>query len=122
MFIHIIEDDYAVADSLALLLEDFGHEVKCYPDAETFFEQGPPNAEDCVVVDIGLPGVTGDEVINWLRGLATPPGIMVMSGKSKTLLERSKLDLKSLTVLRKPLSMRAIAEHFGPSEATAAYP
>ncbi|MTI00212.1 response regulator [Roseibium sp. RKSG952] len=114
MIVHIIEDDYAVADSLALLLEDFGHEVVCYPDAESFFESGPPNSQDFVVVDLGLPGVAGDEVIGWLRQLKKPPQMVAITGKPKTLLQQSKADFSSLPLLRKPLSMRVLTEYFGP--------
>lgn len=109
----MIEDDSAVSDALNIVLTDFGHTVVCYPDAETFLAKPAPSSADVVVVDVGLPGVGGDEVIKRLNGLKVPPRIIAISGKPKNLLDRSLEGLSALTLLRKPLSITALSEHFG---------
>ncbi|GGB48789.1 hypothetical protein GCM10011316_21150 [Roseibium aquae] len=113
MAVHIIEDDFAVCDALTLFLQELGHYVLAYEDAETFFKAGLPKREDTVIVDVGLPGVDGRSVINWLQGMAAPPRIIAISGKPKVLLEDSIRGLSGIVVLRKPLSLSELSEHFG---------
>lgn len=112
MLIHVIEDDSAVSDALNIVLTDFGHTVVCYPDAETFLAKPLPSSKDVVVVDVGLPGLNGDAVIKRLNSLKTPPRIIAISGKPKNLLNRSLEGFSALTLLRKPLSIAALSEHF----------
>jgi len=109
--IHIVEDDYGVSDALAFLLGDAGHNTACYADAESFFEAGPPSAGDKVIVDLGLPGVEGIQVIKWLQGLNPPPGIIAISGMSQKEIENIIRGVNPPVVLRKPLTEEAIVAH-----------
>lgn len=109
--IHIVEDDIGVSDALAVVLGDLGHSVVCYPDGESFLEKEPPAANDLVLIDIGLPGIGGDEVIRRLNSMPQPPRVIAISGRPKNMLERNLAGLSSLVVLRKPLSFSALAEH-----------
>lgn len=111
MRIHIVEDDMAVSDALSIVLSDFGHAVTCYPDAETFLEKQSLTSEDLVIIDVGLPGITGDEVIKILNDLPETPRIIAISGRPKNMLDRSLSEFSSLTVLRKPLSLSVLTEH-----------
>jgi len=109
--VHIVEDDTAVADALSVVLSDFGHSVKCYPDGETFLENASPASEDVVIVDVGLPGIGGDDVIRHLNAMQNVPRIIAISGKPKNALERRLSGLPSHVLLRKPLSLTALTEH-----------
>ncbi len=111
MRVHIIEDDNAVSDALNIVLSDFGHTVVCYPDGETFCSLPYPESDDVVVVDLGLPGMGGDRVIERLNRLSKPPKIIAISGKPKNLLDRALAGMSSFVLLRKPLSISALAEH-----------
>lgn len=114
MAVHIIEDDFAVCDALALCLREMGHTVYCYSDGEDFFSAGPPDRDDTVVVDLGLPGIAGHVVINWLTLLSAPPKIVVISGKPKAVVERCLRGSPKPILLRKPLSLPALTEHISP--------
>ncbi|MBS8261154.1 response regulator [Roseibium polysiphoniae] len=111
MRIHIIEDDLAVSDALATVLSVLGHAPLCYPDAESFLAKPAPASEDLVIVDLGLPGIGGEEVVRRLELSPEPPRVIVISGHSKSKLERKLPQFASMTVLRKPLSFPALAEH-----------
>ncbi|MGX1498081.1 FixJ family two-component response regulator [Labrenzia sp. MBR-25] len=105
MVVHIVEDDEAVADALAIALEDLDHHPITYKDAESFLTGAALTADDWVIVDIGLPDKCGTEVVRELMDLPTPPSILAISGKSKVNLLRQLRELPDLTVLRKPLSI-----------------
>ncbi len=107
--VHILEDDRAVCDALALLIEQYGHRVEAHHDAESFFSVGPPAPDATVFVDLGLPGLRGADVIRWLNGLEAPPRIIVITGESQASLDSHLRGLGVSSVLRKPLSEAAIA-------------
>lgn len=107
--VHIVEDDHAVSDSLTMLLRQLGRSVHAYPDAESFFAHGIPAPEETVVVDLGLPGMNGSQLIEWLQSLRQPPRIVVITGQPQAGLERMLHGLSVPHVIRKPLSAEAIA-------------
>jgi FixJ family two-component response regulator len=107
--VHIIEDDSAVSDALATVLDGLGYEVVCYPDGEGFLAAPTPTSEEVVIVDLGLPGIGGDQVVRHLNAQAHSPRVIVISGGSKTMLQNSLAGLSSQVVLRKPLSFPALA-------------
>ncbi len=112
MRVHIIEDDLAVSDALATVLDALGHAPTCYPDAETFLSKPRPGRDELVIVDLGLPGIKGGEVVSRLRSEPDAPRIIVISGHGKTSLRKALPDdSSSVVVLRKPLSLPVLAEH-----------
>ncbi|TYC67449.1 response regulator [Stappia sp. BW2] len=114
MVVHIVEDDEAVADALAIALEDFDHHSVTYKDAESFLASAAPSSDDWVIVDIGLPDRCGTEVVRELMDLPAPPGILAISGKSKVNLLQQIRELPDLTVLRKPLSIDMVTAAMAP--------
>jgi len=103
--IFIVEDDSAVADALSALVADEGVSVRVFPTAESFMAAGPPGSGDVVVVDLGLPGMTGRETLRWLRRLGDPPRTVVISGKSEREIQRETEGLGISGILRKPPSL-----------------
>lgn len=110
MAIHILEDDPGVSDSLLVFLQGMGHDAFVYPDAESFFEAEPPRPDDTIIVDLNLPGISGAQVIVWLRTLAEPPRVVAITGQSQTAIEKLRNSLGDVMVLRKPLSSRFLAD------------
>lgn len=111
MRIHIVEDDYAVRDSLTELVSSLGFSVRAYADGESLIRSGPPSSADVVFVDLGLPGIPGQEVIAWLRRLDAPPRVVAISGRSIVDIEKMLEDLPGLPLLRKPLEAESIVAH-----------
>ena len=63
----VIDDNLDAAESLAMLLRLKGHEVHVAYDGPTGVALTLKTAPDCVLVDIGLPGIDGYEVAKRLR-------------------------------------------------------
>jgi two-component system response regulator FixJ len=78
--IHVIDDDEAVRESLAFLLETADLTVETYESAVSFLEQLPDAGTGCIVTDIRMPGMTGLELVSQLkvRGASLP--IIVITG------------------------------------------
>lgn len=108
MVVHVLEDDAGVSDALRLWLEQVGHEVRLYPSAEEFFGATPPKREDLVFVDLGLPGASGADVIDWIDHLPAVPRIVAISGKPSADIARHLKNARHLPVLRKPLNEESL--------------
>lgn len=109
--IHIIEDDWGVRDALIEVVRGFGHPVVAYADGEAFIATAMPAPDDVIFVDLGLPGLGGEDVIRWLNGRESPPRIVAISGRSRADIEAALRDLPGLPLLRKPLGIDAITPY-----------
>ena len=68
----MVDDNTDSAESLALLLGLWHHEVKTAPDGPTALALAPQFRPDVVILDIGLPKMNGYDVARELRKL---PGV-----------------------------------------------
>lgn len=59
----IIDDEESVRESLSAFLEDHNYQVKCAVSAEEAFEMLQHDHFDLAVVDMRLPGESGDAFI-----------------------------------------------------------
>jgi CheY-like chemotaxis protein len=62
-----VEDHADTADSLALLLCLFGHQVRVARDGRTALELARAFSPDVVLLDIGLPGMDGWQIAQQFR-------------------------------------------------------
>lgn len=99
---YIVEDDTAVADALKALLSATGQDVRIFASAELLIETSVPGVGDTVIVDLGLPGMSGAELVQWLESLQPSPRVFLISGKSSRVIERETRSIPAVRVLRKP--------------------
>jgi CheY-like chemotaxis protein len=66
----VVDDNQDSADSLAMLLEVMGHEVQVAHSGETALTKAKEFGPNVVILDIGMPGMTGFEVAAQMRTLA----------------------------------------------------
>lgn len=111
--IHILEDDAGVRDSLVVLLRNIGHDAVPYPDAEAFFSASPPGGQDTVIIDLHLPGISGVNVIRWLKQLRDQPAIIAISGQAQMVIEAQLRGMDVPNLLRKPLTEDTLTAFLG---------
>ena len=63
----IVDDDDAVARTLAKMLTTDGHQVSLAPDAEAGLEMATVVRPDAIPVDLRMPAVSGVEFLRRLR-------------------------------------------------------
>ncbi|CAG1012489.1 two-component system, OmpR family, sensor histidine kinase VicK [Burkholderiaceae bacterium] len=63
----VVDDNVDAADSIVLILQAAGCDVKCAYDGPSALLQAKAYQPDVVVLDIGLPGMSGYEVARQLR-------------------------------------------------------
>lgn len=63
----MVEDNVGVAESLAMILERYGHHVRVVHDGALAVQAARANMPDLMLIDIGLPGMNGYEVAQAIR-------------------------------------------------------
>jgi FixJ family two-component response regulator len=65
--VYLVDDDFAVRDSLSLLISSIGLNVVAYGHPQNFLDAYDPNQVGCLVLDIRMPGINGlsvQEIMN----------------------------------------------------------
>ena len=110
MKILAIDDQQLVLLPLEKRLLEFGYEVKIETDASKGLELYDTFNPDLVIVDINMPGVSGLEVVKYIRNTKndeTP--IMILSGNTKDDTITQAFELGIDDYMKKPLSLNEIS-------------
>src|ERR1700680_4740176 len=75
----LVEDDPALSRGISALLKASGHAADCAKDGETALFLADSEPCSLVILDIGLPGISGFEVIKRLRARGCKTPILVLT-------------------------------------------
>ena len=72
--VFVVDDDPQVRASIQGLLKSAGLRSECFETAERFLQRQPPDGPSCLIVDVGLPGISGLDFQQQLKkaGLQIP--------------------------------------------------
>ena len=73
----VVDDEAQIRKALSVNLTARGYEVDLAATGEEALAQAAAHHPDLVLLDIGLPGIDGVEVVEGLRGWTTVPIIML---------------------------------------------
>ena len=99
--VYIVDDDVAVRDSLRMLLESAGHEIRSYNSARSFLSDADMEA-GCLVVDIRMPGMSGLELQEELvrRNIMLP--VIIITGHGEVPLAVRAMAAGAVDFIEKP--------------------
>ena len=60
--VYIVDDDVAVRDSLKLVIEIADLACETFESAEHFLQAYCPGRPGCLLLDVNMPGMNGDEL------------------------------------------------------------
>jgi FixJ family two-component response regulator len=79
-FVHVIDDDESVRDSLASLLQTVGLEPRTYESVRQFLDARAQDRPGCIVLDVRLPGISGLDFQDHLAGFDIHLPVVLMTG------------------------------------------
>lgn len=106
----IVDDDRALRHVLAELLKVAGHTVEQAADGHEALSRLDAGAYDLVLLDIGLPGVSGLDVLAQTRLGAAPPIVIMMTADDTPETLLTAVRRQAYRYLRKPFAPTAIIE------------
>src|SRR5262245_23351944 len=108
--VSVVDDNDSVRESLPDLLQELGFAAQAFSSAEEFLASKAENATSCLVLDIGLPGMSGPDLQQELirRGNAIP--IIFITAQRDTSLRPRLLARGAVACLLKPFTDDALLE------------
>ena len=108
--IHLIDDDAAVRDSLALLIGTVGLRVTTWAEPLAFLAGFDRQAIGAIVLDVRMPGLSGLTVLERLRAEGVDQPIVMLTGHGTVELCRRAFKSGAAEFLEKPVDDELLIE------------
>jgi two-component system response regulator FixJ len=108
--VYLVDDEFAVRDSLTLLIETAGFDVQSFASAQEFMEGYDPERPGCLLLDVRMPTMSGLELQQKLneRGIAIP--IIFISGHAEVADSAKAFRAGAIDFLEKPFENSVLFE------------
>ncbi|MGO9027369.1 MAG: response regulator [Acidimicrobiales bacterium] len=100
----VVDDDASLLRALSISLHARGYEVMLAHSGEEALDVAAHRRPDLILLDLGLPGIDGVEVVHGLRGWSNVP-IIVLSARHQSVSKVEALDAGADDYLTKPFGM-----------------
>jgi RNA polymerase sigma factor (sigma-70 family) len=108
--VFVVDDDAAVRDSLALLLETAGFAVETFDGARSFLDAYAPGRAGCVILDVQMPQVSGPQLQAELNRRAVDVPIIFLTGHGDIPTTVRAMKSGAIDFLTKPVEGTALLE------------
>ena len=108
MHILVIDDDKALTRHVTSALTEAGHDPIAVHDGETGLGTAEEMAFDLIVLDVGLPGINGFEVLRRLRSAKIGSRILMLTARGEVNDRVTGLQLGADDYLPKPFAMQEL--------------
>jgi two-component system response regulator FixJ len=101
-FVHVIDDDDALRDSLRFLFASAKIDVKTYESATVFLAALPGIKGGCILTDVRMPQLSGIELLRRLKSMSVDLPVIVMTGHGDIALAVDAMKEGATEFLEKP--------------------
>jgi two-component system, LuxR family, response regulator FixJ len=106
--VHIIDDDQAVRDSLAFLLQSMEIPAASYASGSAFLAALSVEHHGCIVTDVRMPDITGIELLRRVKEMNVQMPVIVITGHGDVPLAVEAMKLGAFDFFEKPFDDEAI--------------
>mgnify|MGYP001168831013 CR=1 FL=1 len=107
-FVHVVDDDDAIRDSIGFLLSSSGLQWRSYSSARALLNRVGELEDGCIVTDVRMPEMTGLELVRELKHLGAPHPIVVLTGHADVALAVEAMKAGVDDFLEKPFQPEAL--------------
>jgi len=108
--VSVVDDDESIRESLPDLLKEFGYAARTFSSAEEFLGSDCVDKTRCLMLDIGMPGMTGPDLQRELKLRGQPIPIVFISALRDEAIRKRLLEEGAVECLFKPFSDTALLE------------
>jgi two-component system, LuxR family, response regulator DctR len=116
-FVHVVDDDAAVADALGLLLQARGWQTEIYARAEAFAEALPAAVEQeaVVLLDVRMPGISGVQLFDDMLSEygRSPLPVIFLTGHADVPMAVEALKKGAFDFVEKPFDAEKLVRRIG---------
>ena len=105
--IGVVDDDPRVLESLEELLASGGHRVLPFPSAEAFIDSQGFQKVDCLLSDIGMPGMSGLELLRIARAEHPNLPVILITARDEQY-QRASIEGGARSLFRKPFDAKEL--------------
>ena len=106
--VHVIDDDAAMRDSLAFLLDVNGFRPEVFESSAAFLAKPAGNDPACIVSDIRMPGMNGIELVRTLKSEGIPSPVILITGHGDVALAVEAMKAGAVDFIEKPFDDAAL--------------
>jgi len=110
LLIFVVDDDPSARRGLARLLRAAGHEVFDFAAASEFLDALEPAASGCLVLDVRMPGMSGEELQAELKARDAQLPIIVVTADDDPATRQTAQKIKASAFFRKPVDGTALLD------------
>jgi FixJ family two-component response regulator len=108
--VSVVDDSESVRESLPDLLRHVGFDVRAFASAEEFVASDAVDVTSCLVLDVGLPGMSGPELQQELKRQGRALPIVFITAQGDASLRPRLLASGAAAVLFKPFTDTALLD------------
>ncbi len=108
--VFVVDDDESIRKALKRLLRVHGYHVITFDSAEEFLCSGWRDREGCLIADMRLPGMSGQDLYNELVALDKTYPVIFMTAHDTPQWREWVLKSKAVAYLRKPFDQQMLLD------------
>lgn len=108
--IHLIDDDLAVRESLALLIGTVGLRTQAWADPQAFIDGFDRSSIGAIVLDVRMPGISGLTVLGTLIAQGVDQPVIMLTGHGTVEMCRRAFKAGAAEFLEKPVDDEQLLE------------
>ena len=108
--VYIVDDDDAIRDSLSWMLQPRGISCRDFPSAEAFLDSLTPSLSGCILLDVRMSGMSGNELFEILRERGCHMPVIFLTGHGDVPLAVSALKGGAFDFFEKPCNDNQLAD------------
>lgn len=108
--IHLIDDDTAVRESLALLIGTVGLRAQAWADPQAFIDGFDRASVGAIVLDVRMPGISGLAVLDTLIAQGVDQPVIMLTGHGTVEMCRRAFKAGAAEFLEKPVDDEQLLE------------
>ena len=108
--VYLIDDDDSVRRSLRFMLESYGLKITDFDSAEAFFTAVDLTLPGCALVDVRMPGLSGQQLHLELVAKNSPLAVIYLTGHGDVPMAVDALKLGAVDFFQKPADGAKLAE------------
>jgi two-component system CheB/CheR fusion protein len=100
----VVDDDSAVREAMRDLLQEDGRTVEIYASSEAFLHAYRPGREGCLLIDARMPGMSGIELLQWLKSEGNRLPAIMITGQGDVPMAVEAMKAGAADFIEKPIS------------------
>jgi len=108
--VHVVDDESAIRDSLAMLLRSVGVKSRVYAGAHEFLEAWRPAAQECLVCDVRMPGMSGLELQEALKARNAHLPVVLITGHGDVAMAVRAMKAGASDFIEKPFNDQVLLD------------